>query len=174
MTIVSSDITKDASMSDGRRRIEYVFVDHLGKEIFRGPMRVEAGLDDVAHRLSLYTRIEDNQANQEITDAIQQAYMGFNPDKVPSDYQTQADFDRRVLGRMMMVEDAHAVRAAYQMFQAMELRGGANANQRASYLGVDVADYNLIDDRFSNVNGVSWFLDDEKNQIWTELPEGFD
>ena len=147
------------------------YTDHLGKIWSVGRiLPTDANVD--ADRLSLVLEVEDGLALAEIMEAVSRAENYLNPDKVPADHQLQANFDRRVLGRVMMLEDAHAVLAAYPMFQAMELRGGANANQRASYLSITLATYNQIDERFSNVNGIAWFLNDEKNQIWTELPEG--
>jgi hypothetical protein len=31
-----------------------------------------------------------------------------------------------------------------------------------------------MEDRFNNVNGVAWFLTDEKAQTWDEVPEGWE
>ena len=179
MSIVSHETTEDAVQKNGWRRVIYQFTDHLGGIEERTKI-VPAGFDDDADRLATVPIIEDYLAEQEIITALNQAEgLYLNPDKVPPDHQPgateeeqQANFDRRVLTRVMLLIDAHAVYAAYPMFQAMELRGGANANQRATYLGIDIAIYNQIDDRFSNVNGVGWFLADEKNQVWSELPEG--
>jgi len=120
----------------------------------------------------LIPQIELDHALNEADEAAALSMRRINPDKVP-EHQTQADFDRRVLGRIMLIDDAHAIYAAYPMFQAVEGRGGANANQRASYLGISSSEYGLIAVRFNNVPGVAWFLEDEKNQIWNELPEVF-
>ena len=171
MSIVSHQIVSNSLQRAGRRVVyEYTF--HNGDTRELGPKILPDGVDIDADRGSLVSDIEDQRALEEVMEAISLAWDRQNPDRIP-DHQTQAEFDRRVLGQMMLVDDAHAVLAAYPMFQAVELRGGANANQRADYLGMDVATYNLIDDRFSNVNGVAWFLTDEKNQLWDELPEGY-
>ena len=86
---------------------------------------------------------------------------------------TQAAYDRRTLGRAMLLTDVQEFYSYLPLFQAMEARGGANANQRAAYLGVSTTNYDLMAKRFSDVQGIAFFLDDEKNQIWTELPPEF-
>lgn len=177
MSIVSSETIADShTQSDGTRYVTHYFTDHLGGVTKRGPHSV-AGSDTETEyavlRAGMEQSILNHLANQEIQAAIARAEQGLSVDAIP-DHQTQAEFDRRVLGRMMLIGDAHTFHNAYSFLQAVELRGGANANQRASYLSVSTADYNLIDTRFGNVNGVAWFLADEKNQIWSELPEAFE
>ena len=179
MSVISHQTIEDSEQADGRRHVRYEFTDNLGDKHYRGPKVVSAGFNADADRVTMVPDVEEALALAEILDAILLAESQLlNPDKVP-DHQSggtveeqQANFDRRVLGRCMLFESAHALYAAYPMFQAVELRGGANANQRASYLGLSVVTYNQIDARFSNVNGVAWFLADEKNQIWNDLPEG--
>jgi hypothetical protein len=173
MPIINQSIIEDAPQASGRRRLQFEFIDHLGKPHQHGPMIVDAIADADAILLSLIPEIEAQLASDEIREAIDEAIVGNNPDKV-SEYQPQSDFDRRVLGQAMLLADAHTVHAVYPMFQAVESRGGANAGQRATYLGLARAHYDLIAARFNNVNGVAWFLNDEKNQIWLELPEGFE
>lgn len=172
MTIISQQIIGDRAQKDGRRYLRYEFTDHLGGKYIRGPKLVPPSFDADADLLTQVPVQEDDLANIEIQQAINNTTVGLNPDKVP-DHQTQPDFDRRVLGRMMLIINSHVFYAAYPMFQAVELRGGANANQRAVYLGITTVDYNLIASRFNNVSGVAWFLNDEKNQIWDKLPEDF-
>lgn len=94
-------------------------------------------------------------------------------DKVPAWNDTQAEYDRRSLGRAMLIDDVDDFYAYLPLFKAMESRGGANAGQRASYLGVLSTDYNLMANRFGDVEGVAFFLDDRKGQIWDELPPEF-
>ena len=147
----------------------YTFTDHIGGETIVHKV-VANDFDTEADALSMYSQIEQQLADNEIAEAIGGTEQGVNPEKVP-DHQSQADYDRRVLGYMMTVEDAHSFLVAYPMFQAMEIRGGANAGQRATYLGVNGTEYGELDDRFGNVNGVSWFLADEKEQIWDSVPD---
>lgn len=87
---------------------------------------------------------------------------------------TQADFDRRALGRAMLLTDTDDFYFYLPLFKAMELRGGANANQRAAYLGIDRAIYDQIAARFNDVEGIAFFLDNYKSQIWDEIPPGFE
>lgn len=156
-------------------RGHHIFVDHNAIEHKTGFRRSAVINDDItntAERAAMTTTIEEQLAEQEVNDAVAQAELGNNPDKV-AEHQPQADFDRRVLGRMMLFTDVHTFYAAYPMFQAVESRGGANKNQRASYLGISTSQYDLIANRFNNVSGVAWFLNDEKNQVWSELPSEF-
>ena len=55
----------------------------------------------------------------------------------------------------------------------MEIRGGANAGQRASYLGVSTENYGLMEDRFNDDEGAAFFIEDSKSQIWKEVPPEF-
>jgi hypothetical protein len=86
---------------------------------------------------------------------------------------TQADYDRRALGRAMNLTDTHEFYSFLPLFQAMEGRGGANAIQRAAYLGVSIENYNLMATRFGDVQGIAFFLDNEKDQIWDTIPQEF-
>ena len=94
-------------------------------------------------------------------------------DIVPEWQDTQADYDRISLGRAMLLTDVDEFYSHLPLFKAMEVRGGANANQRAAYLGVSTANYNLMADRFGDVEGIAFFLDNAKGQIWDEIPEEF-
>ena len=93
---------------------------------------------------------------------------------VAAEYQTQADYDRRALGRAMLLTDVDEFYAVLPLFLAMESRGGANANARAAYLGIDRPTYDLIADRFGDVQGIASFLNNAKAQIWDELPGEFE
>ena len=88
-------------------------------------------------------------------------------------YQDQRDYDRRGLGRAMTITGTDEFYEVLPLFRAMEARGGANANQRASYLGVTRADYDLMAARFNDVAGIAFFLDDAKGQVWDDVPEGW-
>lgn len=173
MTIVSQQILRDAPQVDGRRYLAYEFTDHLGTATTLGPMLVPAAFDADADLLAKIPSVEQQLADVEVNTAVNLTYQGINPDKV-AEHQAQSDFDRRVLGRMMLIGDAHAFYAAYPFFQAVEGRGGANTNARAAYLGLTRNEYLPVETRFNNVSGVAWFLADEKNQIWSELPEAFE
>ena len=85
----------------------------------------------------------------------------------------QAEYDRKMLGQYMLQEDVHKFRAGLDFFRDVESRGGANATQRAAYLGITRETYDQIAKRFNDLTGSLTFIDDEKNQIWTELPPEF-
>ena len=89
-------------------------------------------------------------------------------EKISEWQDTQADYDRRALGIAMTLSDVHEFYSYLPLFKAMELRGGANAAQRASYLGVSSVNYNLMANRFGDVEGISFFLDNAKGQIWSD------
>lgn len=91
-----------------------------------------------------------------------------------SEYQTQADYDRRALGRAMLFTDVNEFWAVLPLFKAMELRGGSNVNARTAYLGVVKADYTAMASRFNDVEGIIFYLTDAKDMIWEELPPEFE
>ncbi len=175
MSIASSNTISDGIQAGGTQRITHYFTDHLGGVTRKGPKAAPGSWTETeyaADRAALEQSVLDLLARREIREAISQAENGNNPDKVPN-HQTQAEFDRRLLGELMTVLDAHTFYAALPFFQAVESRGGANANQRASYLGIDRPTYDLIANRFGDVQGVAFFLDNAKGQVWEELPDGY-
>jgi len=93
---------------------------------------------------------------------------------IVSQYQDQNDYDRISLGRLMTETDVDAFYAGLPLFKAMETRGGANANQRRAYLGVSSENYTAMANRFNDVEGIAFFLDDHKDQIWEEIPPEFE
>ena len=170
MSVVSHTVTT-TPQSATRVNAVYVFTDHIGGTTTINKLVANA-FDTEADALSMYAQVEAQLADAEVGVAISAAELWNNPDKVP-DHQTQADFDRRVLGRLMTFLDAHVFLAGLPFFQAVETRGGANAEQRAVYLGVDTTSYNLMDNRFGDVQGVAFFLNDDKNNVWDNVPDGW-
>lgn len=171
MSIESHTITT-SPQSATRMNVAYVFTDHLSKTITVRKLVLNS-LDTEADALDMYSGIEQSQADNEIVEAVGAAERWENPDKV-AEYQSQSDFDRRVLGRLMTYLDAHIFYAGLPFFQAVELRGGANAGQRAAYLGVTTEEYTLVDNRFGDVQGISFFLDDDKNNVWDNIPQDWE
>ena len=96
------------------------------------------------------------------------------PEDIAAEYQDQNDYDRRSLGRAMTIESTDIFYTYLGLFKAMEGRGGANAGQRATYLEIPRAEYDLIANRFNDVEGIAFFLDDAKGQVWEELPPGYE
>jgi len=154
-------------------KIRHRHTDHLGTEHRTSYRKVPLGFDTATDQATSAAAQEDSLYERELQGAISQAERGLNPDRVP-DHQAQIEFDRRLLGRLMLILDAHTFYAALPFFQAVEGRGGANANQRAAYLGTDRPTYDLIADRFGDVQGIAFFLDNAKGQVWDELPAGFE
>lgn len=173
MPITSQQIIEDDAQTDGRRHLRYEFTDHLGKKHLSGLKKALPAFNANADLIIQIPAMEDFLATQEVIDAINKAENLINPDKV-SEHQAQEDFDRRVLGRMMLIIDAHVFHAAYPMFKAVEIRSGTNPNARAAKLGITRGEYDLIASRFNSVHPLEWFLNDEKNMVWDELPDVFE
>lgn len=177
MSIVSSETIADAhTQIDGRRYITHYFTNHLGGVSKRGPKKI-AGTDTeteyAAERTALEPQILEQLANKEIQQALSNIEFDQNYDNTNPQHQTQAEFDRRVLAQLMTIIDVHHFRNGLNFFQQIESRGGANANQRATYLGVSTVNYNLIADRYGDIQGAMFFIDNEKGQVWQEVPEEF-
>ena len=168
MSIVSNVLVY-SEPNGSRFDVRYKFIDHLAVEIIVDKL-VPAGFDTDADMLAMIPGIELQQAEQEVGNAVIRAENGVSPDIVP-DYQPQADYDRRALGQFMTLADVHHFNEGRVLFLAMEVRGGANAGQRAIYLGITSGIYSLIDDRFSDLAGAQTFILDNKNQQWNDIPE---
>jgi len=151
-----------------RIEVRYRFIDDGGSDYVMD-RRVLQGTDLDAYAVSIYTAIDDTLARREVSQSMA-LVRNEQPPTDTAEFQPQADYDRRVLGRCMTLDDASQFFAAYPFFQAVELRGGANDAARAAYLGVPTSEWQAIATRFNNVNGVSWFLTDEKEQTWDKLP----
>jgi hypothetical protein len=171
MSVVSHVVTT-SPQSATRMNVVYTFTDHISGETVVTKL-VPYAFDTEADALSLYAQVEQQLADTEISEAIAVAEAYGNPETFPF-HQTQADFDRRLLGRLMTYLDAHVVYAGLPFFQGVEIRGGANSIQRAAYLGVSSQDYSLVDSRFGDVQGIAFFLDDDKDQVWDDPLDGWE
>ena len=174
MTIISHQTIADSyAQADGRRYIRHEFTDHLGDVHTRGARRIDGAWTETeysAERATTQPTVEFDLAILEVQQQIEVSVYGGNPDKV-ADHQAQADFDRRFLGQSMLL-DAQPFFNCKPVFDRVQTVG-ANAAQRAAYLGVTSTEYGLINTRYGNVAGVGWFLNDEKDQQWTEINEAF-
>ena len=167
---VSSHSITYGPVSGNRQNVTVTFTMHTGEttEIYK---LVPVGYDIESEALSLYPTIEKQFAHKEVDDAIGGVSRKISPD-ITAQHNTQADYDRRVLGRTMLFENVHDFYFCLPFFQAVEVRGGANANQRATYLGITRELYDPIAIRYGEVQGIAFFLDSD--EIWTELPEEFE
>ena len=123
------------------------------------------GIDHATVALNYEAVVETYLIENELARAFNDAEAGLDPDRVPV-YQTQAEFDKALLFQMMYVENVHTFHASLPFFKAMELRSGANAGQRATTLGVTTQEYTDIANRYGDDEGVAFFLDNIKDQIW--------
>ena len=172
MSIVSNVLVY-SEPNGNRIDVIYEFRDHLypsTKPIFR-EKRVDSGHDYDADMFAMIPGIEEDQANAEVSKAVSDAgRFLISPDITP-EYQAQSDYDRRALGQFMTLADVHHFNEGRVLFLAMEARGGANAGQRAVYLGITSGTYSEIDNRFSDLAGAQTFILDNKNQRWDDIPE---
>jgi len=176
MSIASSNTQADSHLqADGRRYVTHYFVDHLGNVSKRGPQKVTGSGTETEYaivRSNLEPSILASLAEQEIQAALSRMESGLTIDVVP-DHQAQPEFDRKVLGRLMLLDNIYSFYNAYPFFQTVENRGGNNNGQRSTYLGIDVVDYNLIDARFTNADSASFFVNTDNDSVWNKLPESF-
>lgn len=165
-----SDLAWSGGLRKRRYRVTLTDNNLVDHEIVAMPVKVLA-IDDGSDRAAVELQ---TQSDKEIRDAVKGAFAGVSPETVTPIWNTQQEFDRRVIGRMMLVQDVHAFHTAITFFQGIESRGGANAGQRATYLGIIRADYDLIAARFGDSQGAAFFITDSKNQVWDELPPVFE
>jgi len=145
-----------------KRRYRVVLTDNnaVDHETLTAPVKVDAADDGTSTANKLLESLKSSELSK--------------GDQATQWHDSQADYDRRALGRAMTIADADEFYSYLPLFKAMEARGGANANQRAAYLGVSTANYNLMADRFGDVEGIAFFLDNAKGQIWDEIPAEFE
>lgn len=167
MSSVSSVVIfgTDRPWSDGlvKRRYEVTLTDNnLTEHVFIiGPFKVLPTDDGQA------------QANIELQGRKDEEIIG-GQDKTPLWNDTQADYDRRALGLAMLLKDTDDYRATIELFQAMELRSGNNAGQRAATLGVSTVNYNLMADRYGDMIGAAFAIDNALSQVWLDIPPEFE
>jgi hypothetical protein len=168
--LTSSVVTENNANGPNRIDVVEVHTDHTGKE-YRQRYSAPTGWDTIAELALHAARIEEGIITSEAENAAH-TVDSIDIDITPV-YQTQVEYDRRTLGYLMLLTDNSKFLAGLLFFQAVELRNGANAGQRAGNLGVLLEDYNEIADRFGDAQGSATFINDSKGQIWDELPAEF-
>lgn len=169
MAIVTSEIVFDEPRGDGYRNVRYKYTFHTGEEIYHDQLLAD-GVDANADMLTRIPVIEEQRLRSEIDDQYRLVYSGDNPDKVPPDHQTQAEFDRRLLAKLMQERSTDALLAALPFWDAFQIRGGNNVNARADYLGVPRPEYDDVRFRFGDMKGVEGGVTNVNNQVWDEIP----
>ncbi len=139
-------------LSDGSI-LEYSYVCSLATDV-----------DSIA--LSNIPTLENDLISSEHNSAYEVGVQGGNQDTVVPVFQPQSEFDLAVLTLFMKEADVHIFHASLPFFLAVETRGGANANQRALYLGIDRVTYDQIAKRYGDDQGAAFFIEDSKNQVW--------
>ena len=163
-----------SSPNGNRLDVRYKFMFHTGEEIFINKT-VPVGTDTDADMLAMIPKLEEKRARNEITEAVLSAENETLTYPYPFEHQAKADFLRRFFGTMMTIENLIHFNGSYPFFQAFEADpdSGNNKPQRAEYLGVDSATYDLIDKRYGDMAGIQVILNDEKGRLWYELPDGY-
>ena len=150
---------------------EYEFTDHMAK-VWKERWRLKEGLlpdDFIPVRVP---QLEAELARKEIIEAVSKAERGEDPDKVPPDHQTQADFDRRLIAELMQNTSIEATIASLSFWAAHQLRSGNNNGQRAATLGVPAAEYAEADSRFGVAQGIAGGVTTWKSETWSNPPSG--
>jgi hypothetical protein len=173
MAIVSSNILRVINKPSGRRGIYEEHIDDSGvSHEYRYNAPPAGQFDEVAalaaHAIAVAAQIPVVEVGLD-----QKDLKNGGVERTPTE-QAQADYDRRMLGLYMVETNAHTFLSGLDFFLAVESRGGANAGQRAAYLGVPLAEYNEVANRFGDVQGAAFFLNDDKNQVWDEVKPGWE
>jgi len=171
MTITSSEIVKIINKPNNLRGVYEQHTDQYARIHSYRYYTTEDVTEDAAKLAAHALKVDANLAPIESDSQTVELQAG-GEEALP-EYQTQADIDRRTLGRLMLEDDPRVFLNGLEYFIAVELRGGSNANARATYLGIPRAEYDLISKRFGDVQGAAFFINDDKGQIWEELPPGY-
>jgi len=172
MAVVSHTVNL-GSVSGTRQNVTYDFLDSAGGHTLVSKL-LPIGTDFDADALSMYATIEGQLASNELSEAYNKIENRENPDKAPPDHNTQVDFDRKVLGYIMTVQDPHRVNACLPFWQAVQPRNGNNRAQRIANLGVPDTEYDEVAARMDDYFGVSTFLSDDLVAIWPEVKEAWE
>ncbi len=162
MPIVSSEIVEKGIQANGNTNVQYRMTDHLGVVYIVPTRSMHPSFDRAADLLRKVANKDKELPLSELSPE----------DKVPQYNETQADYYRRALGRAMLISDTDDVLAYIDLFQAMENHpdSGNNAVQRAVYLDVLKADYDLMASRFGGLQGIAGGVETDKTKIWDKLP----
>jgi hypothetical protein len=153
----------DKAWSDGliKRRFEVTLTDNdaVDHVFIIGPIKTTADNDGTA----IADDLLQSQKDKELS----------NADISPLWNDTQADYDRRALGKAMLISDVDEFISYQPLFQAMESRSGNNAVQRAATLGVSTANYTLMQSRFNDAVGIAGGVANMNSKLWEVVPEEF-
>jgi len=157
-SVVIYDDYPNGDKRERRYKVTITRNDLVDEEYILSPVVVDVSDDGSASGAKKLQQLADNELSTE---------------KV-AQYQAQNDYDRRALGIAMTFTDVDEFYAVLPLFKGMEGRSGSNANQRAATLEVSRAGYDDMANRFNDVEGIAFFLDDHKDQIWEEIPPEFE
>jgi hypothetical protein len=170
---IESHIVTPGSVSGSRQNFTYDF--YFGGEVVYSVRKLlPIGFDTDSDALSMYDQVWESLQGQEMGEAYEKAENRQNPDLVPSVYNPQVDFDRKLLGYVMTIEDPHKLNACLPFWQAVQPRNGNNRAQRIANLGVPDTEYDEVAARFNDYFGVATFLSNDLSAIWPEVKEAWE
>jgi len=170
---IASHTVAEGSVSGTRQNVSYTFTADNGDTISVSKL-LPIGTDFNADALSMYPQIQSHFEDQEYSEAINKIDNRENPDKAPTDHLAQVDFDRKVLGYMMTVQDPHKLNACLPFWQAVQPRNGASKAARIANLAVPETEYDELEARMNLYFGVATFLSDDLAAIWPEVKEAWE
>lgn len=162
MPIVSSQIIKRINKTDGSIGIYEEHTDHTERiHSYRYyPLETD---DHDALLLANAARIESRLPDKEVVEEVERAKKG---KQQSAQHQTQAELDKRAIVELMQIEDSLEFSTTLQWFRDFEVRAGANANARATYLGVPKPEYDLVAARYNQIQGLVDGLKADAARAW--------
>ena len=177
MPIIYNALVYSNDLGNGLTEVEYEFRDHLypSSPAINLQKQVPTGTDTDADMQAMIPELNAQLEEVEISTALGQTEIREYPYPPDFQHQTKVEFIRRYFGGMMQNPNILQFNNALPFFQAFEIDAdsGNNAPQRAAYLGIDTATYQLIEKRFNDMIGVQTLINDEKGRVWGEYPDGY-
>ena len=164
MPVVTSEITGQIDKANGRKLLMRA-VDQTGKVWERRPNVPDAN-DDAATLAAWVVGLDADLPNLEAQAESQSARN--KATVTPAAHQTVPELDKATISLLMQIDDSIEFSNTLPWFRTFEIRGGANNNARATYLGVTSGDYTLVADRFNQITGVKSGLDADALRVWGE------
>lgn len=163
-TVKSITQFSEVPWSDGlvKRRYEVVLTDNFAVDhsFVVGPVKVLPSDDGSVFAADMLQSMKDGELS--------------NQDIVPAWNDTQADYDRRSLGRANVIRDVDDFISYLPLYQAMTARSGNNDGQRAATLGVSAENYNQMASRFNTAVGIQGGIATMNADVFETLPEEFE
>lgn len=172
---LAGEIVYQRNLGDGRIEVLFRYTDHQANTYDRGPKRIPEGtnLTDLMEqeRQLLFGELAEHEVNGYVAQA-EALSPSFDPN-FATQWNEVNDFDRRVLG-YLMTYPVDQIEYTLGFWAATQSRGGANTGQRATFLGVPRAEYELVEDRYGLVQGLTTSLQTDRASIWISPLQGWE